>query len=204
LKLYIAFLLFTTTVFAQDWEGYRNAINHFERLGIRSDPEFQTSRSAEDARVISFPCDVRALSPSPSNPTSVHKVRPSDVKVIGAIGDSLTAANGAKAVLLTSLLTEYRGVSWSMGGDGDAMTQTTLPNLFRKYNSNLKGFSLGTGSYTSTGANFNVAQPGHTSHEMYAQAQLLVSRIKADKNVNFAEDWKVITFFIGGNDLCNL
>jgi hypothetical protein len=32
---------------------------------------------------------------------------------------------------------------------------------------------------------------------MYAQAQLLVSKIKADKNVNFAEDWKVITFFIG-------
>jgi hypothetical protein len=34
------------------------------------------------------------------------------VKIIGAIGDSLTAANGAKAALLTGLLTEYRGVSW--------------------------------------------------------------------------------------------
>ena len=32
---------------------------------------------------------------------------------------------------------------------------------------------------------------------MYAQAVLLVSRIKADKNVNFNEDWKVITFFVG-------
>jgi hypothetical protein len=32
---------------------------------------------------------------------------------------------------------------------------------------------------------------------MLAQAQLLVSRIKADKNVNVAEDWKVITFFVG-------
>ena len=102
-----------------------------------------------------------------------------------------------------------------MGGDGDSMTQTTLPNLLRKFSPTLKGFSLGTGSYTSTGASFNVAQPGHTSnlwkvlifhinitcnrlgHEMYAQAVLLVSRIKADKNVNFNEDWKVITFFVG-------
>jgi hypothetical protein len=33
-------------------------------------------------------------------------LRPSDVKIIGAIGDSLTAANGAKAALLTGLLTE--------------------------------------------------------------------------------------------------
>ena len=51
-----------------------------------------------------------------------------------------------------------------MGGDGDSMTQTTLPNLLRKFSPTLKGFSLGTGSYTSTGASFNVAQPGHTSN----------------------------------------
>ena len=111
MKLYIALLYFATAVFAQDWEGYQKAINHFSKLGINNDPAFETSRSA-DLRVISFPCDVRALSPSPSNPTSVHKLRPTDIKVVGAIGDSLTAANGAKAVLLTSLLTEYRGVSW--------------------------------------------------------------------------------------------
>ena len=111
MKLFIALFVFATTVFAQDWEGYRNAINKFEKLGIRNDPEYETSRSVE-TRTIAFPCDPKLLSPSPSVPTSVHKLRPSDIKVVGAIGDSLTAANGAKAILLTSLLTEYRGVSW--------------------------------------------------------------------------------------------
>jgi hypothetical protein len=61
----------------------------------------------------SFDCRVE---PSPSVPTSVHKLRPSDIKVVGAIGDSLTAAMGAKAKTVLGLLTEYRGVSWSMGG----------------------------------------------------------------------------------------
>ena len=111
MNFFIVLLFLTTTVFAQDWEGYQKAINHFSKLGINNDPAFETSRSS-DLRVISFPCDVRALTASPSNPTSVHKLRPTDIKVVGAIGDSLTAANGAKAVLLTSLLTEYRGVSW--------------------------------------------------------------------------------------------
>ncbi|CAF3549284.1 unnamed protein product [Rotaria sp. Silwood1] len=43
----------------------------------------------------------------------VHALRPSDIKHIAAIGDSLTAANGAKAVTIIGLLIEYRGVSWS-------------------------------------------------------------------------------------------
>ncbi|CAF5202775.1 unnamed protein product, partial [Rotaria magnacalcarata] len=62
-----------------------------------------------DARV-DFQCT--ALTPSPTVPTSVHALRPADIKYIGAIGDSLTAANGAKAWTIIGLLTENRGVSW--------------------------------------------------------------------------------------------
>lgn len=35
------------------------------------------------------------------------------------------------------------------------------------------------------------------------QAVALVERMKCDKNINFEEDWKMITLFIGGNDLCD-
>lgn len=38
---------------------------------------------------------------------------------------------------------------------------------------------------------------------MPGQAKLIVERMKADKNINFDEDWKVITLFVGGNDLCD-
>ena len=42
-------------------------------------------------------------------PTSVHKLRPGDIDVIGAIGDSLTAANGAFATDIFQVITEARG-----------------------------------------------------------------------------------------------
>ena len=48
------------------------------------------------------------------------------------------------------MLTEYRGVSWSIGGDSSLSGSVlTLPNLIRMYNSNLFGYSTGTGGVTS-------------------------------------------------------
>ena len=44
-----------------------------------------------------------------SIPTSVHTLRPNDVKCIGAIGDSLTAGLGAHAITPLGLLDESRG-----------------------------------------------------------------------------------------------
>ena len=31
---------------------------------------------------------------------------------------------------------------------------------------------------------------------------MLVQRIKRESNIDYETDWKVITIFIGGNDLC--
>lgn len=38
---------------------------------------------------------------------------------------------------------------------------------------------------------------------MPAQANLLVERMKTEPGVDFENDWKLITLFIGGNDLCD-
>jgi phospholipase B1 len=43
------------------------------------------------------------------------------------------------------MFTEYRGVSWSIGGDDSLNNVLTIPNLIRKYNPALYGFSTGTG-----------------------------------------------------------
>ena len=40
---------------------------------------------------------------------TVHSLKPSDIKVVAAMGDSLTAALGGKAKNVIQLLTEYRG-----------------------------------------------------------------------------------------------
>ncbi|XP_064614294.1 phospholipase B1, membrane-associated-like [Liolophura sinensis] len=138
-------------------------------------------------------------------PDSVHELRMEDFKVIGAMGDSLTAANGAKALTVIGVLTEYRGVAWSIGGDGSLDSgSVTLANLLRKYNPNIRGYSVGSGSVTSSGSHLNVAHPGDTAHDMPAQADLLIQRIKADHHINFQQDWKLVTMFIGGNDLCDV
>ena len=37
---------------------------------------------------------------------------------------------------------------------------------------------------------------------MYGQVVELVKRMKASTKIDFANSWKLVTFFIGGNDLC--
>lgn len=53
-----------------------------------------------------FPCPMTKDVPVP---TSVHALRPSDVKCVGAMGDSLTAGLGAHAHTPVGLLLENRG-----------------------------------------------------------------------------------------------
>ncbi|AWP16316.1 putative phospholipase B1 membrane-associated [Scophthalmus maximus] len=149
------------------------------------------------------PCTDR--SPSPITPGSVHELRPGDIKVVAAVGDSLTAANGvgAKADNLLLVINEYRGLSWSIGGDENITSVTTLPNILREFSSNLTGFSEGVGSEDSPKAFLNQAVAGAKSGDMVRQVRVLVDKMKEDVRIDFHNDWKVITMFIGGNDLCD-
>ncbi|KAK5857601.1 hypothetical protein PBY51_010836 [Eleginops maclovinus] len=144
-------------------------------------------------------------SSSHTTPTSVHKLRPGDINVVAAVGDSLTAANGvgAKADNLLLVINEYRGLSWSIGGDENITTVTTLPNILREFNSNLTGFSEGVGDENSPKAFLNQAVAGAKSGDMVQQVRVLVDKMKNDPGIDFHNDWKVITMFIGGNDLCD-
>jgi hypothetical protein len=45
-------------------------------------------------------------------PTSVHALRPSDIKCVGALGDSLTAGLGAHAITPIGLMYEIRGTNF--------------------------------------------------------------------------------------------
>ncbi|XP_019513787.1 PREDICTED: phospholipase B1, membrane-associated [Hipposideros armiger] len=148
-------------------------------------------------------CKDRA--PSTSPPTSVHALRPADIRVVAALGDSLTAGNGigSKPDDLADVTTQYRGLSYSSGGDGSLENVTTLPNILRKFNGNLTGYAVGTGDANDTNAFLNQAVPGAKAEELVSQVQSLVQRMKNDPRINFHEDWKVITVLIGGSDLCD-
>uniref|UniRef100_A0A672J0Y6 Phospholipase B1, membrane-associated n=1 Tax=Salarias fasciatus TaxID=181472 RepID=A0A672J0Y6_SALFA len=135
----------------------------------------------------------------------VHELTPADIKVVAAVGDSLTAGNGIASSQsnILDVLTQYRGLSWSVGGDGNLTTVTTLPNILKYFNPNLTGYSVRTGGATTPDAFFNQAVPGSKSRDVPSQVEALVQRMKADSRINFELDWKVITLFIGGNDMCD-
>jgi phospholipase B1 len=142
--------------------------------------------------------------PSPQNPTSVHKLLPGDIKVVAALGDSLTAGFGAKSTSIFNIYTEYRGIAWSIGGDSTVSSVISVPNVLKKYNPSLTGFSLLTGTQTSANSNLNRAITGARTEALPDQANDLVAKIKANSKINLQEDWKVISILIGSNDLCDL
>lgn len=135
--------------------------------------------------------------------TSVHDLHPGDIRIIGAMGDSLTAGNGILASNIIGDFIEYRGQVWSIGGDGDLSNTITLPNILKKFGQFLWGQSYGTGSVGTTNSMLNYAHPGDVASNMPGQANAIVQRLKTDTHVRYQDDWKVITFFIGGNDLCD-
>ncbi|KAM6280429.1 phospholipase B1, membrane-associated [Porphyrio hochstetteri] len=166
--------------------------------------ETSNTEEASQERIYgtNIPCVDRG--PSDTVPVSVHNLKPADIRVIAALGDSLTAGNGAasKPHDVLDVLTQYRGVSWSVGGNENISTVTTLANILREFNPSLIGYSLGTGKQTTANASFNQAVAGDRSEDVPAQVRSLVNRMKNDTRVNLETDWKIITLFIGGNDLC--
>lgn len=149
-----------------------------------------------------FPC--QALNASSVTPTSVHSLRPADIRVVGSLGDSLTAGNGISATNIFAVLVQNRGLSWSGGGQGTFETTVTMPNVLKKFNPNLYGYATGDGDEDSSRSYFNVAITGSTSSELESQARKLINRIRGDSKVDFNNDWKVVTILSGNNDLCDV
>ncbi|KAJ8962095.1 hypothetical protein NQ318_018049 [Aromia moschata] len=63
---------------------------------------------------VDFPCNLNIPTRSKEIPKDAHQVRPGDIDVIGAIGDSLSVGYGASAVSLEQVFSEMRGKSFSI------------------------------------------------------------------------------------------
>lgn len=144
-------------------------------------------------------CESETMKPSATPPSDVNKVRPADIKVVAAMGDSITVGAYSTNYLDDTEMI-FPGNSFSIGGDESLKEHITLPNILRKFNPSLVGMSRGTGS-ENTG--FNVAVSGMTSLDIPRQAQDLVDRMKK-KGVSLSDDWKLVTIFIGTNDIGKL
>ncbi|XP_005175113.2 phospholipase B1, membrane-associated-like [Musca domestica] len=149
-----------------------------------------------------FPCPLNGTK-SKRTPTSVDKLRPGDIDVIAAIGDSLTAGNGAISETIVDIATENRGVTFSGGGVADWRTILTLPNILKVFNPRLYGFSTQDGVAVDRHAHLNIAEPMIMSRDLVYQVQVLIQRMRQDPRIDMQRHWKLLTIFVGNNDICS-
>lgn len=98
--------------------------------------------AANVANIASCP----ALKPRATPAKDVTDLRIDDFKIVGALGDSIMAGfammgidyEGA-GILNLSLVSEYRGNSYAIGGDTGAVT---LSNFMKNYQPNVQGASV--------------------------------------------------------------
>uniref|UniRef100_A0A914DLG0 Triacylglycerol lipase n=1 Tax=Acrobeloides nanus TaxID=290746 RepID=A0A914DLG0_9BILA len=125
------------------------------------------------------------MAPSKVKPTNVNSLRPADINVVMALGDSLTAANGADAENALEILLQYRGLAFLGGGDKGLDGHISVPNILRKYNTNLFGQSYGIGSSDVWDiAHLNMGYPGAESGDLAGQANQLVGLLQKHSDVN--------------------
>lgn len=159
------------------------------------------------------------LKPRATPPTSVHDLRPDDFSVAMAIGDSITAGAFAKGINPDNKdlnWVEWRGVSYSGGGDDGAIT---MPNILKHYNKTLvggaqgynpgyeicfgSGCPVGPVGWNETVDHLNAGQSGAYASNLLHEAQdYLAPQVKA---WNISESrFKYLSFQVGANDVCQL
>ncbi|XP_035785385.1 phospholipase B1, membrane-associated-like isoform X2 [Anopheles albimanus] len=149
-----------------------------------------------------FPCSTEGMR-SPQVPTSVHELRPGDIDVVAAMGDSQTAGTGAIATEILELAIDNRGLSWSIGGQGTWREYLTIPNILKEFNPKLNGYALADSLSNNKSSRFNVAQVGSMSADLPHQARNLIKRMLSDRTVDIKNHWKLVTIFMGHNDFCS-
>ncbi|XP_046391990.1 phospholipase B1, membrane-associated-like [Ischnura elegans] len=150
-----------------------------------------------------FPCVESVPWRSADRPDSVHRLRPGDIDVVGAMGDSLICGNGAREFSPLGMPVQDRGVSYTGGGLSDWRHVVTLPNILKEFNPRLVGFSKGRGDFLSYNAQLNVAIPAALDDDAIDQAKLFVRKMLSNPAVNFTHDWKILSISLGHNDLCS-
>ncbi|XP_050598509.1 phospholipase B1, membrane-associated-like isoform X2 [Bombus affinis] len=135
-------------------------------------------------------------------PESVHHLKPGDIDVIAAMGDSVTIGAGVTSRYTLEVNIENRGIVGSIGGQGTWRQYLTLPNILKEFNPKLVGYSLGDSISIDPAAQLNVAEIGAMSRDITFMATYLVNKIKEDPRIDINKHWKLITLMIGNNDFC--
>ncbi|KAM9467108.1 phospholipase B1, membrane-associated-like [Clarias gariepinus] len=185
------------------WMDYEESIKHISQKSLHQ--EYPNKVRQSGFQHPPFQCP--DMSPSPTVPTSVEKVKAADIKVIAALGDSLTTAIGANASTVLGVPIEYRHVSWSIGGHGTYRDVITLANIVKLFNPDVifpaPIMTLNDHPSALNETGFNLAVTGHNTVNFSEQVRHMIDTFKTYPGLNFKEDWKLVTILIGMNDICD-
>jgi len=139
----------------------------------------------------------------------VHRLRPQDIVILGAVGDSISAGVGATARNIIDVFIEDRGVSFVTGGEGSWDSTSSLANILKQFNPGLEGVSYGkTRAFLPLGRDeeeevgFNLSQSRSLARDVPGMVERLVRRIR-DRVPAWRKVWKLVTILVGHNDVCN-
>jgi hypothetical protein len=164
-----------------------------------------------------FPAFNCSALPTPPPCNDVRQLRPGNIKVVMAVGDSISAGFAMNAGHFWDLkgFVEFRGDVFSIGGNPKAKT---IPNYLKNYNPNIVGASVGDSlpldaiqwqnhiiqpfdpEITHLNGAQSMARIDHVPSQIDYITQSLQTTYK-DK-VDFKNDWKMMTVFIGANNIC--
>ncbi|KAI9092175.1 hypothetical protein DFS34DRAFT_312326 [Phlyctochytrium arcticum] len=181
-------------------------------LAVPLVPPIAQSVSGTFAKKVS---DCPALPKREGGPRDVYDLRPDDFKAVMALGDSIVAGLAAKNPASddppTQFATEYRGISFALGGDNGA---PTLANFLRQYSPGLEGSSTGERlikvcygilcPWIPGGREdgYNIARSGAMVSNLDREADALIGVVNKSTTLKVKEDWKFLNIMIGPNDLC--
>uniref|UniRef100_A0A1I7TP24 Lipase_GDSL domain-containing protein n=1 Tax=Caenorhabditis tropicalis TaxID=1561998 RepID=A0A1I7TP24_9PELO len=148
---------------------------------------------------------LKSIDPTEKYPDDVNSVKPHHIRVIGAMGDSLTIGSRAQNIIIDERQ-RYPGNAYFTGMDSEVDGHLTIYNIFRviaeETGNKLFGGSTGMDYGNNTG--LNVAVGGMKSDDILRQAKDLVQRIKSIEEIDINHDWKLVSLWIGTNDVGNL
>ncbi|KAI8969712.1 hypothetical protein BDB01DRAFT_855572 [Pilobolus umbonatus] len=150
-------------------------------------------------------------------PTKVSDLRPDDIKLTGALGDSIMAGFALEGITHGTIIHptsiyEYRGQSYGGGGDDGAVT---IPNFIKRYNPKVRGAAEGEHlaelcygplcppfQYRPLKDVLNAAQSGGMAMNLDYELTYLINTMKFMTAWEYDDQWKMINIQIGSNDQC--
>lgn len=168
-----------------------------------------------------YPCNSFPSGPSQYNESFIDDSgkfgRPlplKDIKVVAAFGDSVMTGlfmRGTRSTAfryLFDLPTEDRGFVFAIGGKSGAISIANyMIEMQPKRDLNIVGQSIDRTDFDTVSSDLptfqlNLAESGSAAEDINGQVDVFITRMKSSAFDKYRNEWKMLTIFVGGIDLC--